>query len=106
MSDTRIGFDRAHEIAVDVLRRYEAEGGLPLVIVEGSTIADDRGWIFYWNTKSFVENGDDTDPIAGNAPIIVLRDGTVRHAPTAFTDAVSIFQWLSEHPACGSWPRS
>ena len=97
MSDKNIGFESAQEIAVSLLRRYEAEVGVPLAIIKDSTVVDERGWIFYWSTKEFVDEGYDKDPIAGNAPIIVLKDGGVYQVPTAFTDPTSIFQWLSEY---------
>ena len=31
------------------------------------------GWIFYYNTKAYVETGDHLDALLGNIPLLVLK---------------------------------
>jgi len=55
-----------------------AEGEIPespyeCVILEDETIAKEWGWVFFYQTKAFVESGDFRDMLGGNAPIIVNR---------------------------------
>ena len=93
-----ITFERAREIAADEIRHHEEMSGIPLAIADEYIVTHEDGWIFYWDTEAFVKHGDSSHPIAGNTPIVVLKDGTVRSAPAACSDAPSVFAWLSKHP--------
>lgn len=44
------------------------------VIDDANTIEKDFGWIFFYNSRRFLEDGRFLDQLAGNAPIIVRRD--------------------------------
>jgi hypothetical protein len=51
----------------------------PFVIVDSHTIEKPDGWVFFYNTKRFVETGIDRYRLAGNGPVIVNKyDGTVQ----------------------------
>lgn len=41
-----------------------------MVIVEDSTIEKEYGWIFFYESKDFLESGKTRDAIAGNSPYI------------------------------------
>lgn len=41
-----------------------------LVIVK--ELEYDFGWVFFWNTKRFMESGDHRHGLVGNAPLIVV----------------------------------
>jgi hypothetical protein len=43
-------------------------------IMRESTIAKPYGWIFFYESKQFLDTGDDSAILLGNAPIIVDRD--------------------------------
>jgi len=43
------------------------------VIVPEATLERSFGWVFFYNSKRFVETGDILFALAGNAPIIVDR---------------------------------
>ncbi len=52
--------------------------GEPLVIIERETIEKEYGWIFFYNTKSFVEQGDVSNALAGNSPLVCeKRDASI-----------------------------
>lgn len=92
----------ARDLAESILRRYENECGIKLAIDDGLITSFNAGWIFYWNTEASIKFGDLEDPIGGNAPIVVFKDGSVRQAPTAYSKAESILKWLAEHPEQGA----
>jgi hypothetical protein len=53
------------------------------VILDESTVETDFGWVFFWNSKRYLESGDYRDALAGNAPLIVDRaDGSVHDTCT------------------------
>jgi Immunity protein 35 len=37
----------------------------------------EQGWLFYYNSRTFVEHGNDSDCLVGQGPTIVLRSGQV-----------------------------
>jgi hypothetical protein len=41
------------------------------------------GWVFFYQSRRFMETGNKRYRVAGNAPILVLKDGTVRELGTA-----------------------
>jgi hypothetical protein len=54
-----------------------------VVIINDSTIETDFGWIFFWNSRRYVESGDFRDALAGNVPLIVDRaNGSVHETCT------------------------
>jgi len=46
---------------------------IELVILENQTQEYDFGWVFFYNSKKYVESGDFRDALVGNAPLIVDR---------------------------------
>jgi hypothetical protein len=51
---------------------------LLLVLVDCKTREEDFGWVFFYNSKAFLDTHDNSERVAGNAPFIVERNaGTV-----------------------------
>ena len=44
------------------------------MIVEDSTIERPWGWVFFYESRRFLDTGDSSARFAGNAPIIVERE--------------------------------
>ena len=42
-----------------------------------------QGWIFFYNSRDFVETSDATAALAGNGPILVTHSGEVSETPSA-----------------------
>lgn len=64
-------FDKAAALAtawVDLVCEGEAR------IVREATIAKPYGWIFFYQSKEFLDDGTPSAQLAGNAPIIVDRN--------------------------------
>jgi hypothetical protein len=63
-----------------VLQRLQtiSTPGAPFAIVESHTIEKPYGWIFFYQSKKFLQTGLDQDKLAGNGPIIVNKyEGTI-----------------------------
>lgn len=61
-----------------------AEDNVPdLAIVDSLTIEEDFGWVFFYQSKKYLESGDSSDALVGNAPLIVSRvDGSLHQTGT------------------------
>lgn len=69
-------------IAARAVAREEAESGVALLLDRSAT--EDRGWccVFYY-TRNFLVDGDDREQLAGNGPIVVVKQsGTVHRLRT------------------------
>ncbi len=54
------------------------------VILEDQTIERNWGWVFFYQSKAYVETGAFQDMLGGNAPFIVNKhDGSVVETGTA-----------------------
>jgi len=55
-----------------------------LEILDQHTIETDFGWVFFWNSKRYLEADEFQYALAGNAPLIVdRRDGSIHETSTA-----------------------
>lgn len=52
------------------------------LVIEELTKEVEEGWVFFYDSKSFVETGDPMAALAGNCPIFVRRSGKVAMLPT------------------------
>src|SRR5712692_1180376 len=74
----------ARDIAKAYIANLSNSMRLELALWEKETIEKPFGWVFFYDSKSFVEFGDDSDPLAGNAPIIVdRRTGSIYETGTS-----------------------
>lgn len=70
--------EQARELALkEILRHWDIEDDEPLIVDE-ETIEEDFGWVFFYQSKIFLETRIFSYALAGNAPIIVNRnDGSL-----------------------------
>ncbi len=55
-----------------------------LVLLDKETIDHEFGWVFFYQSKAYLESGRPSEALAGNAPILVSRkDGTLHVTGTA-----------------------
>lgn len=64
----------ARELARQYIKAIEPSVGAELMLLDESTIEREVGWIFFYQTREFVETGNWSSALAGNAPLIVNRD--------------------------------
>lgn len=61
-----------------------------LGICDDLTITGDFGWVFYYQSRDFIESGDNGRALIGNAPLIVsLDDGSLHETGTA--EAIEVY---------------
>ena len=73
-----IGFINANR------RRTEEEADDETVVMDDLTIEKEYGWVFFYNSRRYLETGDMNYALGGNAPIIVEKeDGSLYPTGTA-----------------------
>jgi hypothetical protein len=83
-----ISFDQAKVIAEKTVRAIADAADGEFGIVANETI--DEGWLFFYNTKDFIETGNWRSALAGNGPIFVDRSGVAKTLPSAVSWQVAI----------------
>lgn len=53
------------------------------MILDDETIEKNFGWVFFYDSKEHAETSDFRYALAGNAPIVVTRDGVIHETGTA-----------------------
>jgi len=69
----------ASQIALEHLTKLEKEIGEPLGLANSETLEKDFGWVFFYNSKDYIETGNFRSMLAGNAPFIVDRNSGEVH---------------------------
>jgi hypothetical protein len=78
-----INFQDAELIADSFLRKIEGDIGVPLQIIKTQELS--YGWLFFYNSREYVETGEFSSMLAGNAPFVVdAFDGALHILGTAF----------------------
>jgi hypothetical protein len=76
--------DDARRIVLEYLKQLERDAGCELVMLDANTLEREFGWVFFYNSKRYVETGDICHALAGNAPIVVTsRDRRIHVTGTA-----------------------
>ena len=74
----------AQGLAEQYLSKIRISPTTELAIAGEHTIETDFGWIFFWNSKKYLETDEFEYALAGNAPLIVdRRDGSIHETSTA-----------------------
>lgn len=71
-----------------------------IVIMENLTDTFELGWVFFYQSKAFVETGNIYEALGGNAPIIVNKyDGSLYVTGTGHPTEVYIAEYLKANKA-------
>lgn len=62
----------AESLAQEQLRKME-KPDLPFAINDSKTLERPFGWVFFYNSKKFIETRDIRYQLAGNGPIVVNK---------------------------------
>lgn len=93
----------ARAIAEERIHVIGKEIGKDLAIVESGTRAFEGGWVFCYNTRTFLETGEYRSSLAGNAPLIISsRDGAMCETGTALPVEVYIAEFQKSMRLNGS----
>lgn len=66
-----MNFETAKNIVIEYLRTQITEDS---AIIEASTMEKEYGWIFFYNTKKYIETENPLHSLVGNGPIVILRE--------------------------------
>lgn len=70
-----------------------------LALFEDKTLDTPFGWVFFYNSRTFVETGDKKHFVRGAAPLIVdRRDGSTHFTGTARPVDYYIEEYQKAHP--------
>ena len=84
--------EKAKALVVEKLNSLSPE--LELAVLDSETINKEWGWVFFYQSKKYLETGDFRDMLGGNAPYIVNKStGEVVETGTAF----DIGHYISEY---------
>lgn len=68
----------------EIARTQDRFDSIEYVVLEDETIEKDWGWVFFYQSKNYLESGDFRDMVVGNAPYIVNRQtGVITETGTA-----------------------
>jgi hypothetical protein len=88
--------------AVEIATRFisskatAVDGGVALASAQ--TIRKPYGWVFFYNSRRFLETGDPLAGLGGNGPIIVEREGGRLHIlPSASEPSAAITEFEVAH---------
>ena len=74
----------AEGIVLHYLRSQERGGAHELVLLKDKTIERSFGWVFFYESKRYLETGNFSDIVVGNAPLVVTKsDGRLHVTGTA-----------------------
>lgn len=86
-----IDFDRAKLLFSQWLAANSVKWGIELAAIEDQTRELEFGWMFFYTSKRFLQTGDFSDAVAGNAPVIVDHTlGSLHVTGTAYPVAAYI----------------
>ena len=89
-----ISEEEAVEIATQFIAKaaIAVDGGVAISIPQ--TIRKPYGWIFFYNSRRYLETGDALEALGGNGPIVVEREGGRLHVLPSHSDpAVVIMEF-------------
>ena len=79
-----LNLEQAQAVAENHLQTLSARSGHDLVLHGEYTREEDFGWVFFFNTRAYVETGDINDALGGNGPLLVdAKSGKLLEAGTA-----------------------
>ena len=85
-----IDYGEAKLLARNTVAAIAAKVCDEFVVIDEFTKEVEEGWLFFHDSKEFVETGNPSSTLAGNGPILVRRNGEVRILPSASSWQVAI----------------
>ena len=71
-------------VDAEILKDWRVENDVPIIIDE-ITIERDFGWVFFYDSRRYLETKEFGYMLVGNAPIIVNKfDATLHYTGTAY----------------------
>jgi hypothetical protein len=91
-----ISKEEAINIAIKYLK--EESTTYDLALLTEHTIEFELGWVFFYQSRKYIESGDYRDMLGGNAPFIVNKnDGSIHVTGTSYRIEKYIEDYLNAH---------
>lgn len=87
--------EEATRAVLEELNRKVSSSNEEMVLLDRDTMVKPYGWIFFYNSRRFVETGNVIYALGGNGPVVVERTtGRITHLGTArpFEEEVADFE--------------
>ncbi|MCX8562580.1 YrhB domain-containing protein [Mycolicibacterium mucogenicum] len=102
MAELGIDAARAKAIVEAILAENSANGGVPCVLV-GEPTDYEFWWVQGYQSRAFIEDGDENAILAGNGPIVVPKDGSAPfQLSSALPAAVQMERIRAARPDAGA----
>jgi hypothetical protein len=93
----------AERVALAALNANYSDLSDSLVLLEGETIEKPYGWVFFCQSRTYVETGLRSWILAGNGPVVVLhRDGSIHMLGSARPPEEEIQDFERNHRLLGT----
>ena len=92
------GPDHARVLAEAALADSARQDGIERAVI-GDPVEAGANWVFFYQSRAYLDGGDPDSMLVGNAPIVVPRDGS---PPFALSVAADIDDQISRLAAGGS----
>ncbi len=76
-------YDDARLQVVRALEEMEQTAGTALMLDDRETRTESWCWVFFYNSRAYIEDGNEIEALAGNGPIVVEKATGRMHALTA-----------------------
>ena len=68
---------KAKRLALDGLARLTGRSASDLLLIDGLTMCRRSGWIFFYESRAYLETGDVAQAIGRTGPVVVTHGGAV-----------------------------
>jgi hypothetical protein len=82
--------EEARALVEEFLESGPDSGDAGVVIIDSATLERSWGWVFLYQSREYLETGNDSDALVGNAPVIVDR-ATGRLHETGTADPIDTY---------------
>ena len=94
-----LALEQARQIAAQEIAKAVGDPDI-FGIIDSATIARPYGWVFFYQSRSYLESGNELEMLAGNAPLIVNRfTGSVTVTGTAHPIGYYLAEYESQLPS-------
>ena len=88
----------AQQIAREYIQSILEDVSMPIEILADQSVEKPYGWIFFYQSKRYLDTGAIADMLVRNGPILVNKSGKVIHLPSAIPVDESIRRYEAGLP--------
>lgn len=101
-----IDYETAKQNAIEYINKGSSRADHEALIIDDLTIEKEYGWIFFYNSRIYLETGNIHYSFIGNAPFIVEKeDGSFHYTGTARDTEYYITQYEKQRKWKKFWAK-